>query len=111
MEECWLGDTIVSLPDLDTESTDVQSIWYSWVNSLVSNYSRKTPFLQFKIKSNISDLVDGLRVDTVKHVQKSFWPGYNKAAGVYCVGEVFDGDVTYTCPYQEVMDGVLDYPM
>lgn len=50
-------------------------------------------------------------MDTVKHVQKDFWPGYNKAAGVYCVGEILDGDPDYTCPYQEVMDGVLNYPM
>jgi alpha-amylase len=55
--------------------------------------------------------VDGLRVDTVKHVQKNFWPDYGKAAGVYCIGEVFDGDVDYTCPYQEVMAGLLNYPM
>lgn len=59
----------------------------------------------------VNDEVDGLRIDTVKHVQKAFWPGYNKAAGVYCVGEVFDGDAAYTCPYQEVMDGLLNYPM
>jgi len=52
-----------------------------------------------------------LRIDTVKHVQKSFWPGYNEAAGVYCVGEVFEGDPDYTCSYQEVMDGILNYPM
>ncbi|KAJ5168960.1 uncharacterized protein N7482_004554 [Penicillium canariense] len=94
VEDCWLGDTTVSLPDLNTESESVQTKWYSWVGSLVSNYS-----------------IDGLRVDTVKHVQKDFWPGYNKAAGVYCVGEVFDGDADYTCPYQEVIDGVLNYPM
>lgn len=56
-------------------------------------------------------LVDGLRVDTVKHVEKSFWPGFNSAAGVYCVGEVFQGDPAYTCPYQNYMDGVLNYPM
>ena len=55
--------------------------------------------------------VDGLRIDTVKHVQKSFWPGYNTAAGVYCVGEVFSGDPAYTCPYQSYLDGVLNYPM
>ncbi|KAI3197384.1 CAZyme family GH13 [Penicillium roqueforti] len=94
VQDCWLGDDNVSLPDLDTESTEVQDIWYDWVGSLVSNYS-----------------IDGLRVDTVRHVQKDFWPGYNKAAGVYCVGEVFDGDADYTCPYQEVMDGVLNYPI
>ncbi|KKK25536.1 hypothetical protein P175DRAFT_0505923 [Aspergillus ochraceoroseus IBT 24754] len=94
VEDCWLGDNTVSLPDLDTTQTDVQTMWYEWINSLVSNYS-----------------VDGLRIDTVKHVQKSFWPGYNDAAGVYCVGEVFDGDPDYTCPYQDCLDGVLNYPI
>jgi alpha-amylase len=56
-------------------------------------------------------IVDGLRIDTVKHVEKDFWPGYNDAAGVYCVGEVASGDPVYTCPYQNYLDGVLNYPM
>lgn len=56
-------------------------------------------------------IVDGLRIDTVKHVQKSFWPGFNDAAGVYSVGEIFDGDPAYTCDYQNYLDGVLNYPM
>ncbi|KAJ5893616.1 hypothetical protein N7495_005307 [Penicillium taxi] len=94
VEDCWLGDTVVSLPDLNTELTSVQTVWYDWVKDLVSNYS-----------------IDGLRVDTVKHVQESFWPGYNSAAGVYCIGEVFDGDPSYTCPYQNYIDGVLNYPV
>ncbi|KAI9931269.1 hypothetical protein ASPWEDRAFT_34175 [Aspergillus wentii DTO 134E9] len=94
VENCWLGDNTVSLPDLNTTNPKVQDIWYNWVGDLVSNYS-----------------IDGLRIDTVKHVQKDFWPGYNKAAGVYCIGEVFDGDPTYTCPYMDYVDGVLNYPM
>ncbi|KAB8239457.1 alpha-amylase [Aspergillus alliaceus] len=93
-ENCWLGDNTVSLPDLDTTRQDVKNEWYEWVGALVSNYS-----------------IDGLRIDTVKHVQKDFWPGYNKAAGVYCIGEVLDGNPAYTCPYQKVLDGVLNYPM
>ncbi|KAJ5466958.1 hypothetical protein N7475_004710 [Penicillium sp. IBT 31633x] len=93
-EGCWLGDDSVSLPDLNTESEEVQKIWYDWIGTLVSDYS-----------------IDGLRIDTVKHVPKDFWPAFNAAAGVYCVGEVFDGDVDFTCPYQEVMDGVLNYPI
>lgn len=44
-------------------------------------------------------------------VQKDFWAGFEAAAGVYCVGEVDNGDPTLVCPYQEVLDGVLDYPM
>ncbi|KAJ5358365.1 uncharacterized protein N7496_010778 [Penicillium cataractarum] len=94
VEDCWLGDTTVSLPDLDTTLSSVQTIWYDWVADLVSNYS-----------------IDGLRIDTVKHVQESFWPDYNSAAGVYCVGEVYDGDPAYTCPYQNYLDGVLNYPI
>lgn len=44
-EQCWEGDTIVSLPDLNTESTDVQSIWNDWIKGLVSNYTSKTRHL------------------------------------------------------------------
>lgn len=55
--------------------------------------------------------VDGLRIDTVKHVEKEFWPGFVEAAGVYAVGEVFQGDPAYTCAYQEYVPGVLNFPM
>lgn len=34
---------------------------------------------------------DGLRIDTVKHVRKDFWPGYEATAGVFCTGEVLHG--------------------
>jgi alpha-amylase len=44
-------------------------------------------------------------------VQKDFWAGFESAAGVYCVGEVDNGDPALVCPYQKVLDGVLDYPM
>ena len=84
----------VELPDLDTTNQCVVSIYYSWIRALVSTYG-----------------IDGLRIDTVKHVQKSFWPGFSATAGVYCVGEVFDGDPAYTCPYQDYLDGVLNYPL
>jgi alpha-amylase len=47
----------------------------------------------------------------VEEVQPEFFPDFNNASGVYCVGEVDDGDPTFTCPYQNYLDGVLDYPM
>ena len=84
----------VSLPDVDTTNSSVIDMYQSWIKSLVTTFA-----------------IDGIRVDTVKHVQKSFWPGFNKAAGVYCMGEVFDGDPMYTCPYQDSLDGVLNYPL
>lgn len=55
--------------------------------------------------------VDGLRIDSVLEVEPDFFPGYQEAAGVYCVGEVDNGNPALDCPYQEVLDGVLNYPM
>ncbi|KAL2867445.1 alpha-amylase [Aspergillus lucknowensis] len=93
VENCWLGTDVVSLTDLNTQSPLVRNIWYDWVTDTVANYS-----------------LDGLRLDTAKHVEKDFWPEYNRAAGVYCVGEVFHVDPVYTCAYQQYMDGVMNYP-
>lgn len=31
-------------------------------------------------------------------------------AGVYVVGEVFNGDPNYVCPYQNDVSGVMNYP-
>lgn len=53
---------------------------------------------------------DGLRVDSAKHVETSFWSGFSDAAGVYLLGEVFQGDPLYVTPYQQYFDGVTDYP-
>ena len=53
----------------------------------------------------------GLRVDSVQQGEPDFWPGFSGAAGVYMVGEVFNGDPDVTLPYQtDSMAGVLDYP-
>lgn len=62
------------MPDLDTESPRVIKILQDWVRDLVETYS-----------------IDALRVDTVKHVRKDFWPDFVKAGGVVAVGEVLHG--------------------
>ena len=86
--------SVVSLPDLNTENSFVIKTYNDWINSLVSVFG-----------------VDGIRIDTVKHVKKSFWPGFESAAGVFTLGEVLDGDISYTCAYQDYLDGVLNYPL
>ena len=55
-------------------------------------------------------LVDGLRIDSSSEVDKAFFPPFESAAGVYAVGEVFNGDPAYVCPYQNYVSGVLNYP-
>ncbi|KAL2808321.1 glycoside hydrolase superfamily [Aspergillus granulosus] len=94
VENCYLGSDVVSLTDVNTQSAEVRGIWYDWIEDIVANYS-----------------VDGLRIDTAKHVEKDFWPGFVDAAGVFGIGEVWHGDPAYTCPYQDYIPGLFNYPV
>lgn len=62
------------MPDLNTESTKVARTLEKWIYDLVHRYG-----------------IDAIRVDTVKHVRKDFWPGFVHAAGVAAMGEVLHG--------------------
>jgi alpha-amylase len=94
VEDCWLGDPRVELPDLRTEDQFVVDGYSKWIKELVSNYS-----------------IDGLRLDTAKYVSKSFLSTFNEAAGVFCTGEVFSGDAEFACGYQSSLDSVLNLPL
>ncbi|KAL8938114.1 MAG: hypothetical protein Q9211_003358 [Gyalolechia sp. 1 TL-2023] len=84
----------VSLPDVNTTDPFVMQTYGSWIRSLTSVFA-----------------IDGLRIDTVKHVEKTFWPSFRSAAGIYSMGEVLDGNTNYTCSYQDELDGLLNYPL
>jgi hypothetical protein len=43
-------------------------------------------------------------------VEKTFYPPFEQAAGVYVAGEVFEGNPTTICDYQNYMDGMLNFP-
>ncbi|KAK0441147.1 glycoside hydrolase family 13 protein [Desarmillaria tabescens] len=92
-EQCWLGDNNLALIDLDTENPNVVTTMNTWISSLVKDYN-----------------IDGIRIDTVRHVRKDFWPDFVKAAGVFSIGEIYDRNVSFVKDYTEVMDSVLDYP-
>ena len=95
VQVCSVGDTYVPLPDLNTESEHVVDFWYGWIRDLVRDYS-----------------IDAIRIDTVRNVRKSFWPGYVDAAGVYNVGEIFDGDTDYVAAFQQdAKINPLNYPV
>ncbi|QSZ34496.1 hypothetical protein DSL72_006090 [Monilinia vaccinii-corymbosi] len=102
IQVCWQGSNTVSLPDLRTEDERVRKVWRSWIKDLVANYS-----------------IDGLRSDSSQQTGASFYPGFKKAgsrlikitiANIYIVGEVFHGDPKHVCPYQESIDGLMNYP-
>lgn len=44
-------------------------------------------------------------------VSAGFWKEFVGAAGVFAVGEVFNGDPHYVYGYSEAVGAVLDYPL
>ncbi len=90
---CWLGDSQVALPDLNTESQEVSKMMNDWVVGLIQNYS-----------------IDGLRVDAAKHVSNDFLKSFAAAAGVFTIGEVYEADQYKFCPYQDLMPSMTNYP-
>lgn len=82
VEQCWLGDKSLPLIDVNTENPVVVDTMNNWIKALVANYS-----------------IDGIRIDTVRHVRKDFWPGFAQAAGVFTLGEVYDRSTAYVANY------------
>ncbi|KAK6227146.1 alpha amylase [Colletotrichum tabaci] len=94
VEKCWQGSNDVALPDLRTEDQRVRQVFNAWIKRVVRKYK-----------------FDGLRLDSAKHVEKEFWPPFEASAGVFAMGEVLHGDPVYVVPYQDVMSGLLNYPV
>ncbi|PYH83360.1 alpha-amylase [Aspergillus uvarum CBS 121591] len=92
--DCWMGDNIVSLPDLRNEDQEVQSMLGTWVKELVSNYS-----------------VDGLRIDSVLNIDQDFFSSFNKSAEVFLFGEGATKTAADICPLQSDLNGLLNYPL
>ncbi|KAJ3436277.1 alpha-amylase 1-related [Anaeramoeba flamelloides] len=90
VENCRLAN----LPDLAQENGFVKDTLYKWIGDIIQEYG-----------------FDGVRLDTVPEVPKWFWADYRSHAGVYTLGEVFNGNVGYVSQYQSVLDGVFSYPM
>ncbi|KAH9901106.1 alpha-amylase [Cubamyces lactineus] len=95
-QNCWLGDLNVTLPDVNTQDPGVVSAYSTWIKALVQEFN-----------------IDGLRIDAAKHVDMEFWPQFCGAAGVYCIGEVFDADAGQALQWQgkQSLDAILNYPM
>src|SRR3990167_718885 len=90
VENCRLAD----LPDLNQDHPWVRKYLQDWVSWIVKKYG-----------------FDGIRIDTIPHVAKNFWGEYRQAAGVYQIGEVFNGDDNYLGDYTRYIDGLLNYPL
>lgn len=79
VQGCWLGDSNVELPDLATEASNVVEGYQTWIDQLVSDYSSECALHHndcYQRRQLSSRLVDGLRIDTAKHVDSDFWFGF-----------------------------------
>lgn len=99
----WVENgSLCGLPDFAQENPAVSSF-------LISTYQTWAERLN----------LDGFRIDTVKHVPKSFWSMFNNAihtkqgAKFLCLGEVLNGDPNYVQDYlrQGKFDSVFDFPL
>nr|WP_246427498.1 family 14 glycosylhydrolase [Paenibacillus phyllosphaerae] len=87
------GD-VAGLDDLNQENTAVMTELKNWIAWLKNESG-----------------VDGLRVDTAKHVPKWALKEFDTAANTFTIGEVYSGDATYVGDYSNYLDAVLDFPM
>lgn len=92
---CQTGDTIVALPDLFTEHSEVQIMLENWTKEIMSNYS-----------------IDGLRIDAAKHVSPGFLRNFSDSIDAFMTGEVLQKEVNTICDYQRKYIGsVPNYPV
>jgi alpha-amylase len=89
IENCRLA----KLADLKQENDYVRTTLLSWIKDLITKYK-----------------IDGIRIDTIPEVPKWFWTQFSQASGVYTVGEVFDGGMSYVGGYVGSLDACLNYP-
>ena len=90
VENCRLCD----LPDLKQENEFVTEKLVEWIKDLVNKYN-----------------LDGIRIDTIMEVPKWFWDKFRESAGVFQIGEAFNGDINYVSDYQNHLDSVFNYPL
>lgn len=100
----------MSLPDLRTEDDNVAEMFQDWISEFVSNYSSEDLSCTYVVYNANLQIVDGLRIDTVLNVNEEFFPPFADAAGVFLIGEVFNGDPVSACRRQRTMDGILNFP-
>ena len=89
-ENCRLCD----LPDLKQENDWVTQKLVDWIADIVKKYN-----------------FDGIRIDTIMEVPKWFWDKFRAAAGVFQIGEAFDGRLDFVADYQNHLDSVFNYPL
>ena len=93
VEDCWLvHDQLPLLADVNTENNLALDALVQSVAQLVQEYS-----------------IDGIRLDTARHIPKKHNAQFQESVGIFVTGEVLDADVSYVSGYQGVIDSALNY--
>ncbi|KAH2069768.1 hypothetical protein KXV52_001183 [Aspergillus fumigatus] len=93
-KNCWFAVETVALPVLNTGDASVATMIGDWIKQFVGNYS-----------------IDGLRIDAALHMDDDYVEGFSKAAGLFTIGEVSNGDTSLVCKYENLVSSVLNYPL
>ena len=81
----------MTLADLNETVPFVHQFFVNWIPQLIRNYSGT-----FLSRAHLT-IVDGLRLDAVKHMAPSFWGDFTNASQSFTMGEYYDDDPGY--PY------------
>ncbi|KAL9624624.1 MAG: hypothetical protein Q9160_001289 [Pyrenula sp. 1 TL-2023] len=93
VEDCWVSTSNYgSLPDVYTELPQIFNPMVDSVSNLVKTYG-----------------FDGIRLDTAKHVPKSYLQQFQTAVNTFVIGEVADGRYDYVGGYTNSLNSVLNY--
>ncbi len=93
---------LAGLPDLDDRIPEVQAFLNAAVRYWVENFG-----------------IDGIRMDTVKHVYDEYWQQFFALGGpgdperVWTVGEIFDGNPSFLAHYMDTLGlpAAFDFPL
>ncbi len=111
----WLRER----PDWFNRNQDTPEKWWIWgLPDLNHDRIEVNVYFAHNLHQWMQVGVDGMRLDSARHVEKAFWRVFKSFAkglhaDVTLIGEVWDADVRQVAPYQthHGFDSMFDYPL
>ena len=113
----WLRDEPICYTDA---APDEQACQLAELPDFIQENDAVPPFLDETVRYWVEEIgIDGIRMDTVKHVPDFYWEDFFAAGGagdperIWTVGEVFSGDVNLIAKYQNDIGipSLFDFPL
>ena len=113
----WLRDEPICYTDA---APNEQACLLAELPDFIQENENVPPFLDETVRYWVEEIgIDGIRMDTVKHVPDSYWEDFFAEGGagdperIWTVGEVFSGDVNLIAKYQNDIGipSLFDFPL